>query len=55
MDYILLVLAILANEMFNFVISNVWYVAIGTAATGALVSLGMRYHDDRCLARNITR
>lgn len=53
MDYILFVLALLANEMFIFVISNVWYVAMAVAVTGVLVSLGMRYYDDRCLVRNI--
>lgn len=55
MDYILVVAALVAVEMFNFVISNTWMVAVSAAATGALVSIGMRHHDDRCLVRNIRR
>jgi hypothetical protein len=55
MDYILVVAALVAVEMFNFVISNAWSVAVAAAATGTLVSLGMRHHDDRRLVRNITR
>jgi hypothetical protein len=55
MDYMLVVMALIAVEMFNVVVSNAWAVAVSVAASGVLVSMGMRFHDDRCLARNIIR